>query len=89
MDPGAGDTTTDPPLLISKMTESPSEDSIPNFKSETSNLLWPEGPVRDLNPTTTCSPQRQHLVAGSDHATPPGWEICKRPPGGIINTSGN
>ena len=38
-DAGAGDTTTDPPLLLSRMTESPREDSITTFKSEFSKLL--------------------------------------------------
>ena len=67
------------------MTESPSENSISNFKSENSNLLWLEGPVGDLNPATTFSPQRQQLVAaGSDNGTPPAWEICKLSPGGLI-----
>ena len=85
-----GTTTSDArtPLLLSKVTKPHSEGSAPYFTSETRNILWPAGPVRDLTPATTCSPQRQqHFVAGSDHATSPARVLCNTlPPGGLIKS---
>ena len=89
VDAGAGD-TTDPPLLLSKQTDSPSEVGLTNFTSDYSHILTPAGTMGDLNPATTCGPQRQHLVAaGSDHTNTPTWDICFLLTGGQINAPAN
>ena len=54
----AGEGTTDPNLLLSKQTDFPSEVGLKNFNSEYNYILTPAGTLGDLNPASTCGPQR-------------------------------